>query len=236
MANRRNSLRKENLPDSGICLAVGIPSRGLGCAFLFEEARFLDQEVTITVPASFDAAAQGLTLEASKQAKFPENVRLLEEPQAAFYRWLEHHSSSDALQLSDAGPGHVLVIDVGGGTSDFSLFKITSQPDTSLPHIKRIAVSDHLLLGGDNIDLALAHHIQPRLGNVELSPTQWNFLVAQCRDLKERCLASAAAEQFTVSVPAQGSSLLGKTLTAHIRREEIESIVLEGFFPECEAE
>jgi molecular chaperone DnaK (HSP70) len=203
--------------------------------FSSQAARFLDQEVTITVPASFDAAAQGLTLEASKQAKFPENVRLLEEPQAAFYRWLERHSSADALQLSDAGPGHVLVIDVGGGTSDFSLFKITSQRDTSLPHIKRIAVSDHLLLGGDNIDLALAHHIQSRLGNVELSPTQWNFLVAQCRDLKERCLASAAAEQFTVSVPSQGSSLLGKTLTAHIRREEIESIVLEGFFPECEA-
>ena len=204
--------------------------------FSSEEARFLDQEVTITVPASFDAAAQGLTLEASKQAKFPENVRLLEEPQAAFYRWLEHHSSSDALQLSDAGPGHVLVIDIGGGTSDFSLFEITSQPEASLPHIKRIAVSDHLLLGGDNIDLALAHHIQPRLGSVELSPSQWNFLVAQCRDLKERCLADTGAEQVTVSVPAPGSSLLGKTLTAHIRRPEIESIVLEGFFPQCEAD
>jgi molecular chaperone DnaK (HSP70) len=199
-------------------------------------AQFLDQEITVTVPASFDAVAQGLTLDAAKQAGFPESVRLLEEPQAAFYRWLEQHASLDALKLRETGSCHVLVIDIGGGTSDFSLFKITADPGSSLPRIKRITVSDHLLLGGDNIDLTLAHHIQPRLGSEELSVGQWNFLVARCRDLKERCLASATGEDFAVSVPSQGSSLLAKTLTARIHRTEIESIVLEGFFPACRAD
>jgi molecular chaperone DnaK (HSP70) len=204
--------------------------------FASDGAQFLDQEVTVTVPASFDAVAQGLTLDAAKQAGFPRSVRLLEEPQAAFYRWLEQHASPDAFQLPETGFSHVLVIDIGGGTSDFSLFKITARSGSSLPHIKRIAVSDHLLLGGDNIDLTLAHHIQPRLGSEELSVGQRNFLVARCRDLKERCLTSAAAEDFAVSVPSQGSSLLGKTLTARILRAEVESIVLEGFFPECGAD
>jgi molecular chaperone DnaK (HSP70) len=204
--------------------------------FAPEDAHFLDQEITITVPASFDAVAQGLTLDAAKQAGFPESVRLLEEPQAAFYRWLEQHASEDAFDLREAGPRHVLVIDIGGGTSDFSLFEITVGSDSPLPHIKRIAVSDHLLLGGDNIDLTLAHHVQPRLGAEELSVAQWNFLVARCRDLKERCLTNETGEDFAVSVPSQGSSLLGKTLTGRIRRAEVESIVLEGFFPRCAAD
>jgi molecular chaperone DnaK (HSP70) len=204
--------------------------------FASKGAQFLNQEITVTVPASFDAVAQGLTLDAAKRAGFPESVRLLEEPQAAFYRWLEQHAAPDAFNLAETGFCHVLVIDIGGGTSDFSLFKITARSSSSLPHIKRIAVSDHLLLGGDNIDLALAHHIQPRLGSEELSVGKWNFLVARCRDLKEHCLASKTGEDFAVSVPSQGSSLLGKTLSARIHRAEVESIVLEGFFPECGAE
>ena len=204
--------------------------------FSGEGSPFFDQEITITVPASFDAAAQRLTLDAASQAGFPDNVRLLEEPQAAFYRWLEQHSSPDALKLPEIGACHVLVIDIGGGTSDFSLFEISRKSGAPLPHIKRVAVSDHLLLGGDNIDLAIAHHIEPRLASEALSPTQWNFLVARCRDLKERCLTSAAGEDFPVSVPSQGSSLLGKTLTARIRRAEVESITLDGFFPECNAD
>jgi molecular chaperone DnaK (HSP70) len=202
--------------------------------FAREGADFLDQEITVTVPASFDAVAQRLTLDAARQAGFPDTVRLLEEPQAAFYRWLEEHASPDALKLPETGASHVLVIDIGGGTSDFSLFAITRKPASSLPHIKRVAVSDHLLLGGDNIDLALAHHIEQRLASQALSPTQWNFLVARCRDLKERCLAgSQEAEEFAVSVPSLGSSLLGKTLSAPIHRSEVESIVHDGFFPEC---
>ena len=204
--------------------------------FARDEAPFFHQEITLTVPASFDAVAQRLTLDAARQAGFPDNVRLLEEPQAAFYRWLEQHASPDALKLPEIGACHVVVIDIGGGTSDFSLFEISRKPRSSLPHIKRVAVSDHLLLGGDNIDLAIAHHIEPRLASEALSPAQWNFLVARCRDLKERCLASAAGEEFPVSIPSQGSSLLGKALTARVRRAEVESIALDGFFPECNAD
>ena len=201
--------------------------------FTGADSDFVQQEVTVTVPASFDAVAQRLTLEAAMEAGFPSNVRLLEEPQAAFYRWLEEHPSPEAFELPPAGVSHVLVVDIGGGTSDFSLFEMSAQPGSTIPHIKRIAVSDHLLLGGDNIDLALAHHIQQQLAS-ELSPTQWNFLVARCRDLKERCLTdSEQDEQLAISIPSQGSSLLGKTLSARISRKEVGALVLEGFFPEC---
>jgi len=134
---------------------------------------------------------------------------------------------------------HVVVIDIGGGTSDFSLFEITRRPASAVPHIRRVAVSDHLLLGGDNIDLALAHRIQHGLpSGTDLSPAQWNFLVVQCRDLKERCLSSpgADAETFSVSIPGRGSGLLRSTLTARIARTEIDAILVDGFFPECAAD
>jgi molecular chaperone DnaK (HSP70) len=216
--------------------------------FASEGIRFDEQEITVTVPASFDAAAQRLTLDAASEAGFPESVRLLEEPQAAFYCWLEQHRSADELwgKLLQDGSHHVLVIDIGGGTTDFSLFEITPpssqykasspQSGTALPQIKRIAAGDHLLLGGDNIDLALAHHIESRLATGELSPSQWNFLAARCRDLKERCLSDPTGNSFPVSIPGRGSSLLGGTLSGQFTRSEIESIVLEGFFPECDAD
>ena len=241
--------------------------------FASEQIRFDDQELTVTVPASFDAAAQRLTLDAASEAGFPESIRLLEEPQAAFYCWLGTANGHEDKEITNgsafasygltgcewtqtrrqpadelwgmfAQNGHVLVIDVGGGTTDFSLFEISlpASPDDAaspqsaktLPQIKRIAVGDHLLLGGDNIDLALAHHIESRLATEELSPTQWNFLVARCRDLKERCLSDPAGDSFPVSIPGRGSSLLGGTLAGQITRSEIESIVLDGFFPECD--
>jgi molecular chaperone DnaK (HSP70) len=200
--------------------------------------RFDAQEITITVPASFDAAAQRLTMDAAREAGFPGNIRLLEEPQAAFYWWLEQHSTPTQIwdQLPEGGTHHLVVIDIGGGTSDFSLFEINRQGGTALPHIRRIAVSDHLLLGGDNIDLALAHHIESRVADEALSVTQRNFLVARCRELKERCLADASGHVFSVSIPGRGSSLLGGTLSEQIERTEIESIVLDGFFPECAAD
>jgi molecular chaperone DnaK (HSP70) len=195
------------------------------------------QDVTITVPASFDAAAQRLTLDAAREAGFPEGVRLLEEPQAAFYRWLEQGSEQDDFwkQCSGGEGRQVLVIDIGGGTTDFTLFEIGALSGTNLPHIKRIAVSDHLLLGGDNIDLAIAHHIQSRAAHEPFSGSQWNFLVARCRDVKERCLSDASSHVFPVSIPGRGSGLLGGTFTAQIERTEVESIVLDGFFPECDA-
>jgi molecular chaperone DnaK (HSP70) len=201
--------------------------------------RFDDQEITITVPASFDAAAQRLTLDAAREAGFPEGVRLLEEPQAAFYWWLENGAAGSAVskQLSEIGVEHVLVIDIGGGTTDFTLFEIAPGPQAPLSRIKRIAVSDHLLLGGDNIDLALAHRIESRLpAHDPLSEVQRNFLGARCRDIKERCLSDSSSSVFSVSVPGRGSSLLGSTLGAQIQRAEIESIVLDGFYPESNLE
>ncbi|MBV8641319.1 MAG: Hsp70 family protein [Verrucomicrobia bacterium] len=199
---------------------------------------FESQDITVTVPASFDAAAQRLTLDAAREAGFPEGVRLLEEPQAAFYRWLEQGDKQDDFwkRGSDRKGWHVLVVDIGGGTTDLTLFEITAQSGTTLPHIKRIAVSDHLLLGGDNIDLAIAHHIESRSAHEPFSGSQWNFLVARCRDVKERCLSDASSHVFPVSIPGRGSGLLGGTFTAQIERAEVESIVLEGFFPECDAD
>ena len=204
--------------------------------------KFDEQDITITVPASFDAVAQRLTLDAAAEAGFPKNVRLLEEPQAAFYRWLEAHQEPDALwsQLpQDASTHHILVIDVGGGTSDFSLFEVARQKGSRVPAIRRIAVSDHILLGGDNIDLAIAHLLEPRLSSAgeKLAGGQWDDLVARARDLKERCLAhdGDADESFQVTLPGRGSNLFGSTLAAQVTRAEITRILLEGFFPDCPA-
>ncbi len=205
--------------------------------FATDGAPFNDQEITVTVPASFDAAAQRLTLDAANAAGFPESVRLLEEPQAVFYWWLESGArQSRALEsLRQAGVRYVLVVDIGGGTTDFTLFEIEPRSGGSLSEIKRIAVSDHLLLGGDNIDLAIAHRVESRLGLSEpLSEVQWNFLVARCRDVKERCLSEDSGDVFTISVPGRCSRLLGGTLSGQIQRAEIESIVMDGFFPHCE--
>ncbi len=209
-------------------------------ADLGPQGAFDAQEVTITVPASFDAAAQKLTLEAAQMAGFPDQVRLIEEPQAAFYRWLEFQSADggfeSALPLEDGGK-HVLVVDIGGGTSDFSLFHVTTGGEQ--PKIERTAVSDHILLGGDNVDLALAYMVQARLEGHghEIGGSQWPFLVARCRDLKERVLATEGPddETFTVSVPGRGSSLLASTLTERLTRQDILAMLLDGFFPLSQA-
>ena len=159
---------------------------------------FDDQQITLTVPASFDAGAQRLTIAAAEEAGFPDGVRLLEEPQAAFYCWLERHDPAHELWrgLDDLGPRHVLVIDIGGGTTDFSFFELRLNGSKSMPDIERIAVSDHILLGGDNVDLAIARLMEPRFAGLDgqLSGTQWDHLVASCRDLKERVLAEPALQ------------------------------------------
>jgi molecular chaperone DnaK (HSP70) len=201
-------------------------------ARFYEHAPFDAQEITVTVPASFDADAQRLTLDAARQAGFPNNTRLLEEPQAAFYAWLESHAGGGALAA-----GQVLVIDVGGGTSDFSLFEIAPAEGGREPSIKRVAVSDHILLGGDNIDLALAHLYEPRLAKdgAALSGGQWDHLVARCRSLKEDALGAEGPpdEIFTVSIPGRGSRLIAHTLSAQATRAELENLILDGFFPDC---
>jgi len=204
----------------------------------FPDSPFDEQDVTITVPASFDAAAQRLTLNAAAEAGFPTGARLLEEPQAAFYRWLEQHQAA-APPWPESGGGqtrHVLIVDIGGGTSDFSLFALRFGAG-ALPDISRVAVSEHILLGGDNIDLALAVLLESRLAGERgrISGTQWDQLVAACRDLKEQALSGAATDRFTVALPGRGSSLVAGAQTAILTREEIERLVLDGFFPACDA-
>src|ERR1700733_11504559 len=201
------------------------------------------QEITITVPASFDAAAQRLTLDAAEQAGYPGSVRLLEEPQAAFYCWLEQHAAAEPLwQGLDphiAEQRHVLIVDVGGGTSDFSLFELRPGASGAIPDIRRVAVSEHILLGGDNIDLALAVLLEPRLvlERGRMSGPQWDHLVASCRDMKEQALSGAgsAQEQYVVALAGRGSGLVAGAQTATLTRGEVEQLVMDGFFPLCGA-
>lgn len=191
---------------------------------------FANQDVTITVPASFDEVAQRLTLEAAVKAGFDrQRIRLLEEPQAAFYYWL----ASQKLVPT----GNILICDVGGGTSDFSLFHVQAGTG-GRPEIERVAVSEHLLLGGDNIDLAIAHALEHKLigESRKLSSRQWAQLVFESRKIKEKALGEMGAEgtdELFVAVAGEGSSLLGSTLTASLTRAEIEALIRDGFLPEC---
>jgi molecular chaperone DnaK (HSP70) len=204
------------------------------------EFEFDSQEITVTVPASFDAAAQRLTLMAAVEAGLPDTVRLLEEPQAAFYCWLEQHDFSTDLAgrlTNDDDQKHLLVVDIGGGTSDFSLFELRPQNGGSAPHIKREGVGDHILLGGDNVDLAIAHLLEPRLTGErgKLSGARWDDLVARCRDLKEKLLTidTRLDEPYAISLPGRGSGLVAALRTALVTRAEIQNLLLDGFFPEC---
>lgn len=208
-----------------------------------KQSQFDRQDIVITVPASFDTVAQRLTLDAAEQAHYPKNTRLLEEPQAAFYAWLETHGEvsdwSQALGELSESPKVVCVCDIGGGTSDFSLFELSLLPGETLPQVRRIAVSNHILLGGDNIDLALAHLAEAKLpANTTLSSTAWSQLGAQCRDLKERVLSTTGADEepFTIALAGSGGSLFESVQTATLTRGEITRTVLEGFFPICAAD
>ncbi|MDQ8204856.1 Hsp70 family protein [Pelagicoccus sp. SDUM812003] len=202
------------------------------------DAPFDEQQITITVPASFDVASQAATLEAAKLAGFAEGTRLLEEPQAAFYRHLESVGEGGSV----LGEGEcVLVVDVGGGTSDFSLFRVGElSSETGRRQIERVAVSEHLLLGGDNIDLALAHALETELSpnGEELSSDQWSYLISRARDLKERCFSSQDSddESLTVSLPSRGSGLFAGSLTTVVSASDVRKLLLEGFYPLCSAD
>jgi len=175
-----------------------------------------EQDVVLTVPASFDEAARALTVEATKRAGL--KVKLLEEPQAAFLDWARLAS------VSSIGDRDVLVVDVGGGTSDFSLMRVRGEK------VDRVAVGDHLLLGGDNIDLALAHLLEGRLSDGQRLPAaRFAQLVSAARAAKEELLSNDAAET-TVTLLGAGSKLVGGSKKTTLTREEIER-VLDGFFP-----
>ena len=194
------------------------------------DAPLAAQEVIITVPASFDEVARALTVTAAQQAGI-EKFTLLEEPQAAFYDFTSRHRRNLAPALE--GIRLVLVIDVGGGTSDFSLVHIGVSPEG--PVMRRIAVGEHLILGGDNMDSALARKAEERLvsGGRKLSATQWTQLVQAARVAKETLLGPSAPGQFHLSVLAEGSRMLGGGLSTQLSRSETEQLILDGFFPKC---
>ncbi|MBD3243575.1 MAG: Hsp70 family protein, partial [Chitinivibrionales bacterium] len=205
-----------------------------------ETLSFDNQQIVVTVPASFDQDAQRLTLEAARLAGYPSHVRLLEEPQAAFHAWTESHPQARSLQDALGGPRidrpcHVLVCDVGGGTTDLSLFSVTFLNDAP-PSVERVAVSEHILLGGDNIDLALAHHLEQQLSSAEpLSPRAWQSLVNRCRDLKEQALGGDAPgdREYRIAVTEMGGDLFTQARVATITHAEITGLVYDGFFPGC---
>ena len=194
----------------------------------FQDDVLAKQDVVLTVPASFDAAARDLTLKAAQQAGLP-NITLIEEPQAAFYAWLEQMGEGFRKQVK---PGDVvLVVDVGGGTTDFSLIAVTSKDgDVALT---RVAVGDHILLGGDNMDLALAHTVNQRLASEgkKLDAWQFNALTFACRQAKENMFADGKLKKSPLVVPGRGSSLVGGTIKAELSRDELTRVLTDGFFP-----
>lgn len=210
----------------------------------FPEAPLSEQAIVLTVPASFDEAARELTVEAAHAAGL--SVRLLEEPQAAFYDFLGQVGAESLAQLTLEGRSEalVLVCDVGGGTTDLTLIRVR-QDATSGVELERVAVGRHLLLGGDNIDLALALRAEARLckdprsepgaaqpaTSERLPPGRFAELVLACRSAKERLLAVNAPESTPIRLAGSGSSLVGSTLATELTRSEVESVVLEGFLP-----
>jgi molecular chaperone DnaK (HSP70) len=187
-------------------------------------------DVVLTVPASFDEVARELTVEAAQRAGL-QHFTLLEEPQAAFYSWMRGQGEYWQEILHDGQ--EILVCDVGGGTSDFSLITVTGEGDEMA--LQRKAVGDHLMLGGDNMDLALARHLEKRLVKRagELSARQWGALVHACRQAKEKLLSPMGEERHTITLAGSGSKVIGGSLRIDLFRDEVEEIVLDGFFPPC---
>lgn len=194
-----------------------------------------DQEITLTVPASFDPAARELTAEAAQNVGL-NNAILLEEPQAALYSWIEK-SEGDWRNHASVGD-IILVIDVGGGTTDLSLIAVTQ--DEGNLGLTRIAVGDHILLGGDNMDLALAYTLKAKLekeGAKRLEPWQIQALTHACRAAKEKILGNddQAVDNLPIVIANRGSSLIGGTLRTELTREEVNTALLQGFLPKVES-
>lgn len=200
----------------------------------FPEAPLAEQHVVLTAPASFDAAARELTREAALAAGLPENLVLLEEPQAAVYAWLADTGDRwrRQLKLGDV----LLVCDVGGGTTDFTLVAVTEE-DGELA-LRRMAVGNHILVGGDNMDLALAHFAAGEFGakGVQLDPWQSVALWHSCRSAKETLLAAGGPQKHPISVLGRGSKLIKGTVSVEVDRDAAAQLLVEGFFPTCAAD
>ncbi|MBZ5618168.1 MAG: Hsp70 family protein [Acidobacteriia bacterium] len=192
------------------------------------DALFTGQQVLVTVPASFDAVARELTLEGAKQAGY-QNITLLEEPQAAFYAWIERHPDwRERVQLGDL----ILVVDIGGGTTDFTLIAVTEQNGELA--LNRVAVGEHILLGGDNIDLGLAGVVAQRLAEkgTRIDSRQHQQLWANCRVAKEKLLdPESKAKEHPVTILGKGTGLVGGTIKATLLRSDIAQLLGEGFLP-----
>jgi hypothetical protein len=195
------------------------------------DAPVAEQLVVLTVPASFDAAARELTREAALAAGLPASLILLEEPQAAVYAWLT--ATGDRWRRLLKVGETLLVCDVGGGTTDLTLVGVDQEGGELT--LRRIAVGDHLLVGGDNMDLALAHFVAGKFGEkgVKLDPWQSVSLWHQCRAAKEALLAVGGPKKHPLSVLGRGSKLIGGTVKVDIERESAADLLMDGFFPKC---
>lgn len=195
----------------------------------FPKHPLAEQDIAITLPASFDEVARELTVKAAARAGLA-RVVLIEEPQAAFYAWIDAHRDDWQQQVE---PGQkILVCDIGGGTSDFTLIRVRSGEGGKV-RFHRVAVGEHLVLGGDNLDLALAQHVENRLtgGQRKLEPRAWATLVRRCQMVKEELLGDGSPEKITVNLPSTGRRLIGGGQQIDVSREEVAELLLEGFFP-----
>jgi molecular chaperone DnaK (HSP70) len=190
-------------------------------------APFEQQQILVTVPASFDAVARELTEHAAHEAGY-RNVVLLEEPQAAFYAWIDRHPDwREQVRVGDL----ILVIDIGGGTTDFTLISVTEEQGEL--RLERLAVGEHILLGGDNMDLALAHTVNQQLAEkgTKLDTLQFNALWQQCRIAKETLLESDKKKEQPVTILGRGTGLVGGTIKSSLSRADLDRVLLDGFFP-----
>lgn len=192
------------------------------------DAPFSEQTVLITVPASFNPDARQLVQEAAEMASYPK-VILLEEPQAAFYAWLNKYRDNwrKTLSLGD----RILVIDIGGGTTDFSLIGVGEKEGSLV--LERLSVGSHLLLGGDNMDLSLAYVVKGKLEEEGHEVDEWQLrqLVYACREAKESLLSDESLEVAKVTIQGRGSSLMGSILTSELSQGEVEKFIVDAFFP-----
>jgi molecular chaperone DnaK (HSP70) len=198
----------------------------------FPDAPLEEQELVLTIPASFDEGARALTLEAARMAGLP-TLRLVEEPQAAFYDYLQRRRAT--LRADLANTRRILVCDVGGGTTDFSLIDVAFDDDGA-PQLTRSSVGSHLILGGDNMDLALAHLVETRMAEgiergMKLSAARLSQLMERCRAAKELLLSQEAPGKATVTLLGAGSRLIGASRSVDVTREEVAAMVVDGFFP-----
>lgn len=214
----------------------------------FPDQPLADQDIVLTLPASFDEVARELTVTAAADAGL-KRVVLIEEPQAAFYAWVHKHKNDWDQKISVGQK--ILVCDIGGGTTDFTLIRVRkfdgkaqdqenddqeNKGQKNEVQFHRVAVGNHLILGGDNLDLAIAKFIEQKLTDDNLTPAQWDVLVGISRNVKEKTLSSDASvaneETISISLPGQGSKLIGGSLTTQVTTSEIQSLIIDGFLPE----